>query len=645
MVRIQNGKIGFESPTGFVILKALEIFDCIYSEDNVCNQSLRLLKSELNSLGINFSQYPIDCKIVFDYESTSKSVYVKCIAYKLQKFEVEIEFYAENPADYILFENTWYPLKKHLVDTIVNKLTNVGISSTGLVSFEQYIRLNQFLIDSNVFHTKIRPDDIKKAISEDDSSITPKSLSQDVKLRQYQQEGFAWLDFMSKHGIGCLLADEMGLGKTLQIIALLCAHCNRSELNHLIIAPTSLLENWRRELLKFAPLLSTRVHKGRERACLASELKKYNVVITSYDTAVIDISFIKRVNWGLVVLDEAHYIKNPQAQRTLTIKNLPRKSGIAVTGTPLSNRIRDLWSLIDFVSPSYLGTIEDFQARFLENQASAAQLEPIVSPIILRRTVEMVGNFLPPLVEIPQCIEMDEKSSTEYDVIRRQGGSGSFTFSTMQPLRQFCTHPWVAGKMTYSNDICQFSNKTQRLYDILEEIFESNQKVLIFTSFHKSIDILLKHISLKFSVHADFIDGRVADSSTRQSKIDNFQKQKSSGVLLLNPESAGVGLNITAANHVIHFNPVWNPAIEDQATARAFRMGQTKTVFVHRLFYKNTVEQIMDDRMQRKRKLFDTAIIGTDGKNARESLLSIFSDAEEADDLKRAMVISPLTAP
>ncbi|MGD1075846.1 MAG: DEAD/DEAH box helicase [Thermodesulfovibrionales bacterium] len=451
-------------------------------------------------------------------------------------------------------------------------------------------------------------------------------------LYPYQLDGFRWLSFMAQSGLGCIVADEMGLGKTIQVICLLLEAVEQKRRPNLVISPATVLENWRRELARFAPLLHVLVHSGSQRTGFPDKLLCHDVVITSFETAVADISLLRNVQWNVVVVDEAQGIKNPDAKRTIQLKTLPRTCAVAVTGTPVENRLKDLWSIADFVLPSLLGSLSEFEIRHPDTVEGAAVLEPIVSPLILRRSVVEVASDLPERIDIPQPLELDDASAQAYEIIRAEAssGKGSAGLAAVTTLRMFCTHPWLTGHLLNVGDAVRCSTKLSRLFEVIEEMAMGGGKAIIFTSYHESINLLVSEINAHFGIPVDFIDGRIA-VPLRQQKVDALAATEAAAVLVLNPKAAGTGLNITAANHVIHFNLEWNPAVEDQASARSHRRGQARAVTVHRFFYVNTIEEIINDRMQRKRQLATTAVVGTDGQ------------AQEMDDILRALRISPVS--
>lgn len=435
-------------------------------------------------------------------------------------------------------------------------------------------------------------------------------------LYGYQLDGWQWLKFLLAEGLGGLLADEMGLGKTLQIISALSDAGSGPLRPALIVAPGSLLENWRREFTKFAPGLLVLKHHGPLRTGRPAELQGYDVVITSYDNAVGDNSLLNMIQWAAVILDEAQFIKNPEAQRTKAVKRLRRNAGLAVTGTPVENRLLDLWSIMDFVLPGHLGEANAFATEYTDDVDGAARLEPQISPLMLRRRVADVAKDLPERIDVPQVLELDPHEAAAYDEerdrISREYGKAA-TLVALTSLRRFCAHPSLMDRSSATADPMSFS-KFRRLHELIEEIFSLGEKVIIFTSFTAMSDMIAGHVRQRFGAFAEVIDGRV-DINERQPVIDRFSAVVGGAALILNPKAGGAGLNITAANHVIHYNPEWNPAMEDQASARAYRRGQTLPVTVHRLLLADTVEDVVDERLSRKRALSDTAVIGVEGKD------------------------------
>ena len=423
----------------------------------------------------------------------------------------------------------------------------------------------------------------------------------------YQSDGLRWLSARANAGLGGILADEMGLGKTLQIMALIVQR--RSERVDvgpaLVIVPATLMENWSREFAKFAPTLRVYRHSGGGRTRRPSELAKPDVVLTTYETAVIDQPALEQVTWDLVVVDEAQAIKNPDAQRSIAIRSLPRTAAFAVTGTPLENRTLDTWSLADFSLPGYLGTRVGFGST-LENEPDL--LRRALRPLVLRREIRQVASDLPEKIEADVALEMFAPEASLYEAVRevvRGERKRAPLLALLTKLRMFTAHPdCVFGASPQPE---ARSAKLTRLLGILEELEGEGVKSLVFVAFTQAADIIVSSIQHRFGVPVWSVDGRTPIAQ-RQTIIDRFASIDGPAVLVLNPAAAGVGLNIQAASHVVHFTLEWNPAREAQATARAWRRGQQIPVTVHRLYYAASIDEVILDRLSLKRELFDSVI-------------------------------------
>lgn len=531
--------------------------------------------------------------------------------------------------DQVVVADRWYPIDLDSMAEASAWLTGIGIPVNGPITIGQLIGIRG---------TKNPPVAVL-----DDTSLAPTEVAAKAGqaftgvpglvgiLYPYQRDGIAFLQLVATQGIGCVLADEMGLGKTLQIIGLLQSESNAGRTPSLVIAPATLLENWRREIRQFAPQLNCLVHAGAARAGIVERLAGYDVVITSFDTAIRDESLLSGVQWNLLTLDEAQAIKNPEAQRTQAVKRIQRRVSIAVTGTPVENCLGDLWSISDFVLPGLLGTVDRFRAEFTDDINNASRLGPIVAPILLRRRVVDVAKDLPSKIEIPQPIAMSRELAELYEQIRKQtlaeyGPAAGIVATTK--LRVLCTHPSL--DQNWAIDPTYEMPKYKRLLELLDEVFDSDEKALVFTSYQGMSDLFLKDIPLRWpGGFFQYIDGRVPVSA-RQPTVDDFYAHKGFGALFLNPKAAGTGLNITTANHVIHYNPEWNPALTAQATARAYRRKQQRPVTIHHLFFVDSIEEVMIDRAEFKCQLAEGAITGHDGDVDPSIIL-------------RALQISPLS--
>lgn len=562
-------------------------------------------------LGLRASRYPLVPRLVIDEGNDGVprySLIAKCrgLLFSLDLTELE--------RGHVIIDGTWYPVDRPMGNEIGKLLLDAGGELGPVKSLKSFLHVRKAAVAGGLV------DDITAKLSISPSAFIPKGNETpkgiEASLYPYQLLGWRWLKFLLSEGSGGLLADEMGLGKTLQIISVLSDAGSGPLRPSLIIAPGSLLENWRREINKFAPRLKVLKHHGSLRTGRPTDLSAYDVVITSYDVVVGDNSLLNMIRWKVVVLDEAQFIRNPYAQRTKAVKHLKRDAGLAVTGTPIENRLLDVWSIMDFVFPGYLGDAQSFEKQFLNNADCAAQLEPLISPLMLRRRVAQVAQDLPPRIDIPQLLELDESEAAVYDAERQRiydNYGAAATIVALTSLRRFCAHPCLMGGDFDTFDPMTFS-KFRRLDEIVEEIFERGEKVLIFTSFTVMADIIARHVMKRFGAFAGVIDGRVPIDD-RQPVIDRFSSVTGGAALVLNPKAGGAGLNIVAANHVIHYNPEWNPALEDQASARAYRRGQQLPVTVHRLLISDTVEDVVNDRLIRKRTLSNAAIVGIEGQD------------------------------
>ncbi len=510
--------------------------------------------------------------------------------------------------DQVIINNSWYPIKTEDLKEEKDWLAKTGIFSDKNITLGQFIflignpRESLNLVDATHTFENISTPHIEK-------NETPPPEGLNAVLYPYQEKGINFLTAIANQDVGCILGDEMGLGKTLQIIGLMLYLHHKKRMPCLVVAPATLLENWRREIANFAPTLRTHVHAGPSRTGTPTGLSNIDIIITSYETAIRDEILLNNFCWELVALDEAQNIKNPDALRAQVVKRLNRKISVAITGTPIENQLEDLWSVADFSLKGLLGSLKEFQSRYSNSVEDALSVAPIIAPILLRRRVEEVASDLPSRINIPQAIELGEELSNVYEIIRLKaieeyGPAGGLVATTH--LRLFCSHPTLT-KHIYDASTAS-SPKLVRLLEILGEIFDNGEKVLIFTTYQEMLDIFMKDVSAIWPQNfLGFIDSRV-DIKKRQPLVDSFFKHTGAGALFLNPKAAGTGLNITAANHVVHYNPEWNPALTDQATARAYRRRQTKPVTVHYLFYKDTIEQTIIERAEFKRDLAKGAI-------------------------------------
>ena len=537
---------------------------------------------------------------------------------------------------HVVYERVWYPGVPGSSGDLAELLEQSGYDPDAARprSLAGILALKRAAVEGGPVIDRLPDDALTKLIFGSRTDQGPEGIT--ASLYPYQRDGWQWLRFIMREELGGLLADEMGLGKTLQVIcALRDPGGEPGSGGALVLAPGSLLENWIREIARFCPDFRSLKHHGSERTGRPVELQGFDVVVSSYDTAVRDLSLLKMVEWNVVVLDEAQNIRNPEALRTKSVKQIGRKAGLAVTGTPVENRLRDLWSIMDFALPGYLGDLRSFEGRYGEDTEAAARLEPLVSPLMLRRRVSEVAHDLPERIDIPEILELNEAEASAYDEVREKvlaeyGVAASLV--SLGKLRQFCAHPDILGS-EWGFQAETFS-KFERLKELLEEIFALGEKVLVFTSYTKMADLIANMTSSKLGAMSATLDGRL-DIEGRQPLIDMFSGYGGSAVLVLNPRAGGSGLNITAANHVIHYNPEWNPALEDQASARAHRRGQERPVTVRRLICAGTVEEVIDERLRRKRDIAGSAVIGVEGKE--EDYRDIMAALERSPSATRSV--------
>lgn len=458
-------------------------------------------------------------------------------------------------------------------------------------------------------------------------------------LRPYQQVGVRWLHLLSQLGLGACLADDMGLGKTIQVLSLLLVGRGggdkRPQLN-LLVAPASLLANWAAEIERFAPDLNYfTAHPSAWSAqqlkeTKAKQLQGIDLVITSYGS-LLRLPWLATTEWNLVVLDEAQAIKNPDAKQTRAAKKLPARGRIALTGTPIENRLGDLWSVFDFINPGLLGTAKEF-ARYTKRLAERPHnpygpLRELVRPYILRRlkTDKSVIKDLPEKTEIKAFCQLSRKQAALYqesveelagalavaDGIQRRGVVLAF----LMRFKQICNHPaqWLGTGAWPESE----SGKWARLREIAEVIAAKQEKVLVFTQFREVTGPLAAFLGEVFGRPGLVLHGQT-EVKKRKDLVKAFQEDETVPFFVLSLKAGGTGLNLTAASHVIHFDRWWNPAVENQATDRAFRIGQTKNVLVHKFVCRGTIEEKIDELIESKKKMAQELLEGGQELNLTE---------------------------
>jgi hypothetical protein len=462
-------------------------------------------------------------------------------------------------------------------------------------------------------------------------------------LRPYQLRGFSWLGFLREYGLGACLADDMGLGKTVQTLALLerdrASGVNRPAL---LICPTSVVGNWRKEVARFAPGLQVLVHHGLARTRgeeFAEQAASHALVVSTYALMHRDIDLLKEIAWSGIILDEAQNIKNPDTRQSRAARSLTADYRIALTGTPVENNVGELWSIMDFLNPGFLGNHAEFRRRFLlpiqkrADSDAALQLRKLTAPFILRRlkTDTSVIQDLPAKMEMKVFCNLTPEQATLYKSvveettraldaatgIKRKG----VILAALTKLKQVCNHP--AQFLGDQSPLPGRSGKLSRLTEMVEELLSEGDRALIFTQFVDMGERLQRHLSSTFGEEVLFLSGSVP-AGKRDHMVERFQKagKESPRLFVLSLKAGGTGLNLTAANHVFHFDRWWNPAVENQATDRAFRIGQARNVQIHKFVCVGTLEERIDEMIEGKKAVADHVI------GAGEAWLTELSTAE-----------------
>lgn len=549
-----------------------------------------------------------ECSFSYKLAEQQDSKLILELKVRNRALEYTLDFPKGLCVDYIVHQGNFIPLRPSVARALAALSLKIFVdedptlSVIELLSLEYFAAENEFKLDNSELRERFFAGH-KSTDEETQSGLA-------ISPYPYQEVGIDWLFSQQTLGKpGALLCDVMGLGKTIQGIGLIVRNLQSGLRQNLVICPSTLVENWRREFKKFAPAVKPYIHNGSRRSGVVKALLEHDVVITSYDTLIIDFAIMQNVKWNVVILDEAQAIKNPDAKRTTRSKSLNRNFSVAVTGTPIENTLIDIWSLIDFANPNLLGTKSEFESRFADEADSAQLVGSLIKPTMLRRKISDVENQLPDKTVIDHPLQWPEELIDAYESVRRIAWeqyptAGGLVATTR--LRQLATHPRLLN--IGPADLSELSPKFSLTVNLLEELFANNEKALIFTSYLEMIDGFVLDLSARFpDAFVQNLDSRIAIED-RQNLVDDFNNHEGPGVLICNPIVAGAGLNITGANHVIHYNLEWNPAKEDQATFRVYRNGQTRHSFVHRLFYVDTIDEVIDDRIARKRRLSDLSV-------------------------------------
>lgn len=529
-----------------------------------------------------------------------------------------------------------------MLDREVELIASAG--KNGHLPLSQAGRIQELLSHANEVNVAAGAKALFQKLADIDEIKTvkkPRGLK--ATLRPYQEQGLSWLRFIHDIGSGGVLADDMGLGKTVQTIALMLslkAEKKSSQLRALIVAPTSVVTNWVREIERFGPSLTTALWHGAGRKEQKSELESANVIITSYALLRRDIDLLKKLKLDYAILDEAQAIKNPMSATAQAAKELTAAHRLALTGTPIENRLSEIWSIFEFVSPGLLGPLPKFEERFARpidqgDSKTAARLRATIHPFILRRTKVEVAKDLPPKIEIDKVIDLAPDQRAIYTQVLREvraqvmgeveragvAKSQLHILAGLTKLRQAACDPRLLGlPREFSHDD---SGKLSALRELVDEVESGGHKVLVFSQFVSMLKLMRQALD-EDKIRYEYLDGSTTD---RAERIENFQSDPTIPVFLISLKAGGSGLNLTAADTVIHFDPWWNPAVEDQASDRAHRIGQKKLVTVYRLVAAGTIEEKISQLKQKKKDLVASVLTEDSGgakKLTREDLDDLF---------------------
>lgn len=574
--------------------------------------------------------------------------------FELRKLRESIEAMKKGDRFYIT-KKVYLDLEDHGIVNFLNLLEDLGLENIKdnevYIDKSKVLYIQEKLKDRNLSFIKggnVLQEIVGKLLNKEfKRKLVPKALN--AELRPYQKEGFKWINEITDLGFGGVLADDMGLGKTLQIIAFLLS---QKKSKSIVVVPTSVIYNWMDEFEKFAPSIRVGLVHGskskrdkvlrdfkrglgikvEEENLKEKSYEKYDVLLTTYGTLKNDEKAYENLSFDYCIIDEAQNIKNPAAQATLSVKNIKSRCNIALTGTPIENNLMELWSIFDFVMPGYLFTKERFRERFILDESNLSELKSLITPFILRRLKEDVLSELPEKLEKKYLVEMKGKQKQLYSfyvkAIKNQlnenksseksGRDKINLFAYLTKLREICLDPSLVVP-----DYTGGSSKLTVVKEIVKDASESGKKILLFSQFTS----VLKKIEEDFKkeeISYLYLDGGTS-AKDRVERVKKFNEDSNIKVFLISLKAGGVGLNLTSASMVIHFDPWWNPAVEDQATDRAHRFGQENKVEVIKLVAKDTIEEKIVLMQEDKRELIQSLM---DGKTMDGKVLKRLTEEE-----------------
>ncbi|WP_066893266.1 DEAD/DEAH box helicase [Clostridium nigeriense] len=613
------------------ITKLQNIGDVFYSENF---KIIRKINSKNITGQIEAGKYDY-FELNFNIDSLSKEE-VKDI---LIAFKDNLKYYKLKTGEFIDLEEIELKNFLNLLDVLS---VNSDFEDNKLIfNNNKAIFIDDFIKEKNIRYIKGKNEltKIQKKIKEVKKINFKEPLTLNASLREYQKEGYNWLKTMDYLGFGGILGDEMGLGKTIQAITFILSNLPSKTL---IVAPTSLIYNWSSEIEKFAPSIKLSVVNGgkEERVNILENIKDYDVLITTYNILKRDLDLYEHLNFDYCFIDEAQYIKNSSSQNAISVKNIKAKRKFALTGTPIENSVMELWSIFDFIMPGYLFDENSFSVRYYkklhESNEVLEELNNLIKPFILRRYKKDVIKELPLKIEKKLLVSMSKEQEKIYNVYSDYAksliekkvkddelkNSKIEILSYITKLRQICLDPSVL-----VNDYIGSSGKIDSLIELLNQGIEEGHKILVFSQFTSVLRNISKRL-INEDISYSYLDGSIP-SEKRIQLIDEFNNGSNS-VFLISLKAGGTGLNLTSADIVIHFDPWWNPAVEDQATDRAHRFGQKNIVEVIKLISKNTIEEKIVELQDEKRKLIEKILDNSmESSNINslsdEDILNLFS--------------------
>ena len=634
----------------------------VLSQEDAIYQFLHVGLNELRQMGEIYASDTFKTIKIKEPKSFSVGIHLKNdwlslnfedLEFSASEYKKILASYRQNKKYFRLKDGSFLSLKNEYVDTLASFVDDLNLNDSELeeeILIPKYraLYLDQLTKIGTMLHVN-RDHEFKAMVREfkqveDSDFIVPIDLQK--ILRRYQKTGYRWLKTLAKYQMGGILADDMGLGKTLQVISVLASEYEQASKPSLIVAPSSLVYNWESEIHKFAPHLKTSIINGDPtmRGQLIAKSGDYNIMITSYDLIRRDIEHYQEQQFRYCVLDEAHYIKNHTTLSAKAVKKIKSEIRFALTGTPIENSLSDLWSIFDFILPGYFGTYSQFKKKYevpvmkQQNLNLLSRIHQQVAPFILRRLKKDVLKELPEKIETNMYCEMDktqrdlyhamvyEMKEEMYEEIQEQGIERSRIkiLALLMRLRQICCDPSL-----YLENYKGESAKLKLCLELVDECIASGHKLLIFSQFTSMLDILSRELKDKQIEHL-MLTGSTK-SSERLKLTEQFNSDETP-VFLISLKAGGTGLNLTGADVVIHYDPWWNMSAQNQATDRAHRLGQEKTVQVFKLFVKDTIEEKIEYLQQRKRDL--TEAIVQEGETfitqlSNEELTALFDSGDD----------------